>query len=88
MTTMTDKTGVSMAARPMGKATKGAAPEVVYRARPKIGPPAKAGRDSKLERLFNYLASVCDHKFTGYIKINYSQGSLGRIERFEEILKK
>jgi len=41
----------------------------------------------KLERLMEYLESSKEKKFTGYIKINFSQGVIGRIEKFEEILK-
>jgi hypothetical protein len=40
------------------------------------------------KRLLEYLQDMRENKFTGYIKINYTQGSIGRIERFEEILKK
>jgi hypothetical protein len=35
-----------------------------------------------------YLDSIRGQNFTGYIKVNFSQGSIGRIERFEEILRK
>ncbi|MDY6832587.1 MAG: hypothetical protein SWC96_12255 [Thermodesulfobacteriota bacterium] len=46
------------------------------------------GANEKLERLAALLASLSEDRFTGYIKINYSQGSVGRVEKFEEILKK
>ena len=46
------------------------------------------GNQSKLEKLADYLFRVKDENFTGFIKINFSQGSVGRIEKFEEILKK
>jgi hypothetical protein len=39
-------------------------------------------------QLMEYLRAIKEEKFTGYIKINYSQGSIGRVERFEEILKR
>ncbi|MBN1106550.1 MAG: hypothetical protein JXL84_24320 [Deltaproteobacteria bacterium] len=42
----------------------------------------------KLWRLTEILKSLADDKFTGYIKVNYSQGAIGRVEKFEEILKK
>ena len=48
----------------------------------------KLKKNDKLKQLFNYLLNVRDEDFTGYIKINFSQGNVGRIERFEEILKK
>lgn len=41
----------------------------------------------KQERLLEYLNISREKKFTGYIKINFSQGIIGRIEKFEEILK-
>ena len=42
----------------------------------------------KLTRLYEYLMSIRDENFTGYIKINFSQGNVGRVEKFEEILRK
>jgi NADH:ubiquinone oxidoreductase subunit E len=42
----------------------------------------------KITRLVEYLQSIQDQNFTGYIKVNFSQGSVGRIEKFEEILSK
>lgn len=42
----------------------------------------------KLTSLVEYLDSIKHQNFTGYIKVNFSQGSIGRIERFEEILRK
>lgn len=44
-------------------------------------------RSNKLRRLFEYLSDLKEVGFTGYIKINYSQGHIGRVEKFEEILK-
>jgi hypothetical protein len=41
----------------------------------------------KLDKLVELLRfHMCDD-FTGHIKINFSQGGIGRIEKFEEILK-
>ena len=48
---------------------------------------ARINREDKLETLVKYLRHIEDQDFTGYIKINFSQGSIGRIEKFEEILK-
>lgn len=45
-------------------------------------------KKNKMDRLVEYLQGVEDQNFTGYIRINFSQGSVGRIEKFEEILKK
>jgi hypothetical protein len=44
--------------------------------------------EKKLKRLVEYLKGIQTENFTGYIKINFSQGSVGRVERFEEILRK
>lgn len=66
-------------------------PEVAYRVRPKVArvdKTSKPGKPDKLRRLINYLESANNQKFTGYIKVNFSQGAIGRIERFEEILSK
>ena len=48
----------------------------------------KPAKETKLTKLMDYLHSIKDDNFTGYIKVNFSQGSIGRIERFEEILRK
>lgn len=42
----------------------------------------------KYKKLIEYLKTLQDRKFTGYIRINYTQGNVGRIEKFEEVLKK
>lgn len=47
----------------------------------------KDSHTRKQERLLEYLEISREKKFTGYIKINFSQGAIGRIEKFEEILK-
>jgi len=41
----------------------------------------------KLDRFVAYLKETQATKFTGYLKINFSQGHIGRVEKFEEILK-
>jgi hypothetical protein len=48
----------------------------------------KINKRSKINRLIDYLQSMNDAKFTGYIKVNFSQGHIGRVEKFEEVLKK
>jgi hypothetical protein len=64
-------------------------PEVRYKIRPKVvKAPGSKHKESKLTKLMEYLQSVDSENFTGYIKVNFSQGSIGRIERFEEILRK
>jgi hypothetical protein len=48
----------------------------------------KQDSKAKLMRLVEYLQNSQCSQFTGYIKINFSQGHIGRIEKFEEILRK
>jgi hypothetical protein len=50
--------------------------------------PIRIEKTKKLSRLLEYLKSLDDEQFTGYLKINFSQGNIARIERFEEISKK
>ena len=45
----------------------------------------QADRFKKLEK---YLKELQAEKFTGYIKVNFSQGSIAKVEKFEEVLKK
>jgi hypothetical protein len=42
----------------------------------------------KIAKIMDVLKALMNKKFTGYIKINFSRGSVERIEKFEEILKK
>ena len=42
----------------------------------------------KLPKLIDMIKALVDRKFTGYIKINFTRGTIGRVEKFEEILKK
>jgi hypothetical protein len=48
----------------------------------------KPSPESRLARLMDFLHTLDDSDFTGYVKINYSQGSIARVEKFEEVLKK
>jgi hypothetical protein len=48
----------------------------------------KMKKQDKLQLLYEYLSSIRNENFTGYIKVNFTQGNLGRVEKFEEILKK
>ena len=34
------------------------------------------------------IKALINTKFTGYIRINFSRGVIGSVEKFEEILKK
>lgn len=39
----------------------------------------------RMTRLIEAIRKLIEGEFTGYVKINFSQGSLGRIEKFEEL---
>jgi hypothetical protein len=39
----------------------------------------------RMTRLVEVIENLIESEITGYIKINFTQGSLGRIEKFEEI---
>jgi hypothetical protein len=39
----------------------------------------------RMTKLIEVIGKLIDGEVTGYIKINFTQGSLGRIEKFEEI---
>lgn len=41
----------------------------------------------KFTTLLEYLRGLSEEKFTGYIKINFTQGSIAKVEKFEEVLK-
>jgi hypothetical protein len=41
----------------------------------------------KLDKLSVLMVRLITEEFTGHIKINFSQGGIGRVEKFEEILK-
>jgi hypothetical protein len=47
----------------------------------------KGSKTDKLEKLLDVMKLLVDEGFTGYLKVNFSQGGIGRIEKFEEILK-
>jgi len=38
----------------------------------------------RMKRLIEVIRALIDGEFSGYIKINFSQGSLGRVEKAEE----
>ena len=40
---------------------------------------------SRMKRLIETIRLLMEGEFCGYIKINFSQGSLGRIEKSEEL---
>ena len=91
MSISNSSTGQTMVVNPEGEQGGFEGPQVAYRVRPKVAKREKAGKSNKpekLQKLISFLESTNDQKFTGYIKINFTQGAIGRIERFEEILSK
>lgn len=48
------------------------------------------GISNKMSRLVDLVYAIQEmneKEFTGYIKINFTQGGIGRIEKYEEILR-
>jgi len=48
------------------------------------------GLNNKMSRLVDLvyvIQEMNEREFTGYIKINFTQGGIGRIEKYEEILR-
>ncbi|GAB6268118.1 MAG: hypothetical protein STSR0002_08590 [Smithella sp.] len=39
----------------------------------------------KVTRLVDVIRKLIENAFTGYIKINFTQGNIGRVEKFEEL---
>lgn len=39
----------------------------------------------RMSKLIAVIRKFIESEFTGYIKINFTQGSLGRIEKYEEL---
>ncbi len=39
----------------------------------------------KMKRLSDTIKALMEEEFSGYIRINFTQGSLGRVEKSEEI---
>ena len=50
-------------------------------------PKGTGNKMARLADLVNVIQDMNENKFTGYIKINFSQGGIGRIEKYEEILR-
>jgi hypothetical protein len=44
-------------------------------------------RVNRMVDLVHALQEMNEREFTGYIKINFTQGGIGRIEKYEEILR-
>lgn len=39
----------------------------------------------RMQSLSEVIRMLVEGEFSGYVKINFSQGSLGRVEKYEEI---
>ena len=48
----------------------------------------KKKKTDKLTKLWSVINGLISSEFTGYLKLNFTQGAIGKIEKFEEILKK
>jgi hypothetical protein len=51
----------------------------------KNGSSKKLSRIDKHERLFEMIRFLTAREFTGYLKVNFTQGGIGRIEKLEEL---
>jgi hypothetical protein len=51
----------------------------------KNGAPKRLSKTDKHDRLFEMIRMLTDREFTGYLKVNFSQGGIGRIEKLEEL---
>jgi hypothetical protein len=50
-------------------------------------PKSSSSKMARLTDLMNVIQEMNEKEFTGYIKINFTQGGIGRIEKYEEILR-
>ena len=48
----------------------------------------KKQKSDKVTKLWSVINGLIVGEFTGYLKLNFTQGSIGRVEKYEEILKK
>ena len=55
--------------------------------KPGCRPKGGSNRMSRLADLLTVIQEMTEKEFTGHIKINFSQGGIGRIEKYEEILR-
>lgn len=39
------------------------------------------------EKLLGVIEDLVERQFTGYLKLNFSHGTIARVEKFEEILR-
>jgi hypothetical protein len=51
-------------------------------------PDHEVGTMERLEKILELMKDLIKGQFTGYIKINFSQGGISRVEKFEEVLRK
>jgi hypothetical protein len=49
--------------------------------------PEKRSKEERFEKIVESMMLLVNDGFTGYLRINFSQGTIGRVEKFEEILK-
>jgi hypothetical protein len=53
----------------------------------RLRPRKQQARSIKYSSLVEAIQDLIEQEFTGHLKINFSQGGIGRIEKFEEILR-
>ena len=44
-------------------------------------------KTTKYQRLIEYLAVLGNDRFTGHLKIHFSEGAIGKTEKYEVVLK-
>jgi hypothetical protein len=63
-------------------------PRIIQK-QPSFDPEEAPGKmTDKLKQLWLVINSLTAGEFTGYIKLNFTQGIIARIEKYEEILRK
>ena len=53
----------------------------------RLRPGKQQASSLKYASLVEVIRELIEKEFTGHLKINFSQGVIGRIEKFEEILR-
>lgn len=51
-------------------------------------PKPKKKKVDKLTRVIDFIENFDDEKFSGFVRINFSQGNVGRVEKLEQVYKK
>jgi len=62
--------------------------KVEHGRRPVLMKTDKNNQPGRLKKVAQYFKKLQAKNFTGYIKVNFSQGSIAKVEKFEKVLKK